>query len=136
MSRFPILIAVALTMTIGRLGTSHVAAAENMGSSNYMLPLCKGWLKMVDRDVEEITRMIKRDGPQALESAGMCAGFVVGAVEALKMLEMTCPPDGVTNDQLVRMVIREAENHPEHLHGDFIVPTSAAIMATWPCKRR
>jgi len=41
--------------------------------------------------------------------------------------EASCPPDGVTNEQLVRMVVSEIEKHPDRLHEDFIVP-AAAIM--------
>jgi hypothetical protein len=47
--------------------------------------------------------------------------------------EASCPPDGVTNEQLVRMVVSEIEKHPDRLHEDFIVPAAAIMIASWPC---
>jgi hypothetical protein len=93
-------------------------AEENRGSTNYMLPLCKTWLK-IDRDAEAIT--ILRTEPIRLTSASMCAGIVVGIVEMLRTFELACPPDGVTNDQMVRMVVSQIEKRPDQLHQDFIV---------------
>ena len=84
-------------------------AQQNLGSSNYMLPLCKTWLKIaVDRDFEEL-RSVLRTEPIRLTTAGMCAGMVIGISEALRSLELSCPPSGVTNDQLVRIAIREID---------------------------
>jgi hypothetical protein len=98
-----------------------------------MLPLCKAWLKVVERDPEAIT--ILRTDPIRLTTAGMCAGTVVGILEALRMFELACPPTGVTNDQLVRMVVSEIEKHPEQSHEDFIVAVSAVMIANWPCRK-
>jgi len=111
-------------------------AEENMGSANYMLPLCKTWLKIgIEKDVETIKNILKTD-PVQLTTSGMCAGVVVvGIEEALRMLELLCPPEGVTNDQLVRMVVARLKRHPEWLHEDFIVPASAAMEAAWPCHK-
>jgi hypothetical protein len=117
-------------------GSSTTAPAEeNLGSSNYMLPLCKTWLKIaVDRDKEEIVRILKTE-PIRLTSSGMCAGVVIGIFESLRTFQLSCPPDSVTNDQLVRMVVSQIETHPEGLHKDFVVPVSAVMIATWPCKK-
>lgn len=112
-----------------------LAAEENRGSANYMLPLCKVWLKIaVDRDAEAI-KSILRTEPIQLTTAGMCAGSVVGIFETLRTFELACPPGGVTNDQLVRMVVNQIEKHPESSHEDFIVPVSAVFMVTWPCRK-
>ena len=66
----------------------------------------------------------------------MCAGLVTGAFEALRRVALSCPPNNaanITNEQLVRMVVRYVEDHPEDMHEDFIVPVGAILMATWPC---
>jgi Rap1a immunity proteins len=100
-----------------------------------MLPLCKTWLKIaIERNRDAIKQIIV-DDPSRLTTAGMCAGEVVGVVEAMRTSGLICPPDGVTNDQLVRIVVTEIESHPEGLHEDFIVPASAIFMATWPCRK-
>ena len=65
----------------------------------------------------------------------MCAGEVIGIAETLRMFEISCPPEGVTNQQMVRMAVNEIEKHPERLHEDFIVPVSAVFMAAWPCRK-
>jgi Rap1a immunity proteins len=99
-----------VALGLAMLGQPH--AEENRGSANYMLPLCKAWLKvMVDRDIETIKSLLRE--PFRLTMAGMCAGTVVGISETLRMVELICPPDGVGNDQLVRMVVTEIEKHPE-----------------------
>ncbi len=51
------------------------------------------------------------------------------------MFELSCPPNGVTNEQLVRMVVSQIETHPEQLHEDFVVPASAVMVASWPCRK-
>src|SRR5436309_608706 len=99
-----------MVMALGLATLVQAQAEENRGSANYMLPLCKAWLKVVERDPEAIT--ILRTDPIRLTTAGMCAGTVVGILEALRMFELACPPTGVTNDQLVRMVVSEIEKHP------------------------
>jgi hypothetical protein len=64
----------------------------------------------------------------------MCAGLVVGVAETLRVVEVVCPPEHVSDEPLVRMVIAEIEKHPEQLGEDFIVLASEVIMASWPCK--
>ena len=82
--------------------------------------------------VETIKSIFRTDAVARLISAGMCAGVVSGILETLRMLELSCPPEGVTNDQLVRMVVAEIERHPEKMHEDFIVPASAVMMVPGP----
>jgi hypothetical protein len=124
---------VVMALGLAMLGQAH--AEENRGSANYMLPLCKAWLKIaVDKDVEAIKDMLRTE-PIRLTTAGMCSGVVVGIAETLRTFELSCPPDGVTNEQLVRMVVAEIEKHPERLHEDFIVPASAVMIAHWPCRK-
>jgi hypothetical protein len=127
---------VVIAAIITALGSPAAARAEeNLASSNFMLPLCKTWLRMtVDRDKEESARILKTE-PIKLTSAGMCAGVVIGIFESLRVFQFSCPPDGVTNEQLVRMVVSEIEKHPEKLHEDFVVPVSAVMLGTWPCKK-
>jgi hypothetical protein len=124
-----------VVMALGLATLLQAQAEENRGSANYMLPLCKAWLKIaVERDPEAIKTILRTD-PIRLTSAGMCAGVVVGISETLRILELSCPPDGVTNDQLVRMVVSEIEKRPEQLHEDFIVPASAVMIGNWPCRK-
>ena len=126
---------VIIAALIASLGSSATARAEgHLASSNFMLPLCKTWLKItVDRDKEENLSILKTQ-PYRLTSAGMCAGVVIGILESLRVVQFSCPPDGVTNEQLVQMVVSQIEKHPEKLHEDFVLPVSAVMIGTWPCQ--
>jgi hypothetical protein len=127
-------IILATALACSSLGSTTTRAEQSVGSANYMLPLCKTWLKIaVERDKEEIANILKTD-PARLTSSGMCAGMVIGILETLRVVQLSCPPDGLTNEQLVRMVVDQIEKHPENLHEDFIVPASAVMIATWSCK--
>jgi Rap1a immunity proteins len=110
-------------------------ADQNVGSAGYMLPLCRTWLKIAIEKDRETVRDILSTEPVRLTTAGMCAGEVVGISEALRVFELSCPPDGVTSEQLVRMVVSEIEKHPERLHEDFIVPAAAVFVGSWPCRK-
>jgi hypothetical protein len=125
---------VIVVLTLAMLGPPAQADAEpSYGSANYMLPLCKTWLKIaVDKDAKAFKNILPRE-PVQLTTAGMCAGVVIGISETLRTFKFACPPQGVTNEQLVRMVVSEIEKHPENRNEDFIVPASAAMMASWPC---
>jgi hypothetical protein len=97
-------------------------AQENRGSAKYMLPFCQTWLKVtVERDPEVVGSILKTEEPIRVMTSGMCAGVVVGVAETLRMVELACPPEHVSDEPLVRMVIAGIEKHPEQLGEDFIV---------------
>jgi Rap1a immunity proteins len=129
---FKLTMIVLAIVAVGQ--TSQAGAQQNLGSARYMLPLCNAWLKIAEKDADAIKNILRAD-PVRLTTAGMCAGEVIGIVETLRMLESSCSPEGVTNEQIVRMAVKEIEKHPELLHEDFIVPVSAVVMAAWPCRK-
>jgi hypothetical protein len=57
---------------------------------------------------------------------------VVGVAETLRMVELACPPEHVSDEPLVRMVMAESRHTPSSWE-DFIVLASEVIMASWPC---
>jgi hypothetical protein len=126
---------IVLALVLAALGPAAARAEQDRGSANYMLPLCQAWLKIVDKDAEAIRNLLKTDAVVRLTAAGMCAGVVIGVLEALQSSELSCPPDGVTNDQLVRMVVSAIERHPETMHEDFAARARVVLMASWPCRR-
>jgi Rap1a immunity proteins len=126
----------AVVLALIALGpASTTSAEENRGSANYMLPLCKTWLKVAIEKDREAIKNILRTQPLGLTTAGMCAGTVIGIFEVLQMFGSICVPHGVTNEQLVRMVVNEIERRPEGMHQDFVVPTIAILVATWSCSK-
>ena len=131
------MIRLMVALALVALASSHARAQQpSQGSAGYMVSPCRDWLKVaIDKDVQAIGTILRRD-PGRLTAVGMCAGFVVGTWESLRAFELFCPPDGVTNEQLVRMVVKQVENHPESMHEDFIVPVAAVMIAMWPCPRK
>jgi hypothetical protein len=47
----------------------------------------------------------------------------------------TVIPEGVTPQQLVDVVVKFGEAHPEVRHEPFVLLTLVAINETWPCKK-
>jgi hypothetical protein len=133
------LTAVALMFITITFAPAIARAEENHGSAGYMLPLCKSWLRLASQEKDAVKRELDtgnaRPGGIVMHVmlAGACAGMVIGVSETLRTFGTLCPPDGVSNEQLVRMVVNEIEGHPEHLHEDFIVPVAGTLIGTWPC---
>jgi hypothetical protein len=110
-------------------------AEENRSSADFLLPLCKTWLDFAENEAETVKDMGRTD-PVRLTAVGMCAGFVVGVLDTLRSIKLSCPPKDLSNPQLVRAVVSEVEKHPDRLHEDFIVPASAVMKESWPCNKK
>jgi hypothetical protein len=108
---------------------------ENRGNAAYLLPLCKTWLDFVENEAETISNM-GRTEPVRLTGAGVCVGFVVGVLETLRSTKLSCPPQDISNPQLVRTVLGEIEKHPDWMQRDFIGPVRAVIIRSWPCRKK
>jgi Rap1a immunity proteins len=136
MVRSALLGAVALALTATAAG-----AAEDSRSANYLLPAC--------RDI------IGRTNSSSPVLQGYCMGIVseishIGFGVALAqsftsytngvpepiIRKMYClvVPDGVTNNQMVRIVVAYIEKHPTRMHEDFRDLALEAIREAWPCK--
>ena len=124
------LLVSVLALVLVSVGQAH---AQNYGPANYVLPLCKAWLKIaVEGDINEVGSIAQIE-PIRLTSSGMCAGVVIGIAEALRILQFACPQKPVSNEQIVRTVVEEIENHPDQVQEEFSVLASEAILTAWPC---
>lgn len=81
------------------------------------------------------------EASEALD-AGLCLGLVQGVrqtmaiyAEVLPREERTCIPEGMTNGQGVRVVVKYLEDHPKTLHYAATVLTMAAYRDAYPCKK-
>ena len=54
----------------------------------------------------------------------------------LKGAALFCPPDGTTNGQAVRIVVKYLRDHPEELHKHDSVLAFTALKAAFPCANR
>jgi Rap1a immunity proteins len=126
---------VALTITVVN------AAEQDTTSANFMLPYCK----------LTSAQLLKRGPLNPLEPYfnGQCFGIastvrdMLGLMRAAerhgdaKLSPSFCAdiPGPVTRGQLVNVILRHAEVHPEDTHEDFWVFALEALHDAWPCKR-
>jgi Rap1a immunity proteins len=113
--RYAVAILLALTMP---------ASAADTNSANFYLPGCKGWL---DREKKLLA-------PDEALMQGLCAGLVVGLGYGAGGKDF-CQPKGVTNNQVVAVVVKYIEARPERMHEPFGDLAFEALTAAWPCKR-
>ena len=109
-----------LAVAILLLALTVPASAQDRNSANYLLPGCKSWL-----DSEK--KLLAPD-------EAFCVGFVVGLGYGVGGNHF-CPPQGVTNNQVVAVVVKYIEARAERMHEDFGKLAVEALMAAWPCKR-
>ena len=128
------MVALALTTLTP---ASQVQTEENRGSANFLVPLCKMWLEFAetDRETETLQNMGKTE-PVRLAAAGVCVGVVFGVLEDLRSMKFACPPKDITNPQLIRTLLSEIERHPDRMKEDFVVRARAAMIKSWPCRKK
>jgi hypothetical protein len=126
------------------VGPAQTQTLDDPRSGNYMLPLCKSWLRLASHDLDVIQNEMRTGNAkpggivQYFTEAGMCAGQLVGISEMLNGRDhepMACIPKEVTYEQLVRVVVASIENHPATMHQSFSMLARAAIVAAWPCRK-
>ena len=72
----------------------------------------------------------------------MCISYISGAHDMLRMLSdgfkanLICTPkDGLSNDQLVRVVVKWIEKNPERMHESARMAILSAIGEAFPCTK-
>ena len=112
-----------------------VQTEENRGSADYVLPLCKTWLDVAEKQEETVQNM-GRTEPVRLTGAGVCVGFVVGVLETLRAIKLSCPPKDINNPEIVRTLVNEIEKRPDQMQADFAITVRASMMKLWPCRKK
>ena len=72
---------------------------------------------------------------------GMCLGYIVGVVDSFNTTSVLkgeerilCIPQGVTSGQLVLVMRKSMQEHPETLHLPASAHTLSALTAAFPCE--
>lgn len=68
---------------------------------------------------------------------GQCVGIIRGLnylAGLLRQEQRSCSPQGVTVEQLVRVVVVYIERRPQRMHEDFKELTLDALHDAWPCR--
>jgi hypothetical protein len=118
-SRFIGLTMLALTAT-----AAHPASSYHSANTN--LPGCKNLL------LEE-EKILSRE--QNFRT-GRCAGILLGISYFASSLARICWPEGITNDQITRVVVSYIDRRPERWHEDFRDLALEAMRDAWPCKQQ
>jgi len=135
------------------LPQSAFAIGSSSIDGNQLLKECKAYVNLLSlRDVKDM------DDPDVLRAMargdyanGMhCLGYVTGVSDdhfncqvnepsstaALDPKRHFCLPDGVTQNQTVRVIVRWLEDHPARLHERAIELVVTALKDSFPCKPR
>ena len=69
-----------------------------------------------------------------------CTGYLIGIWDGLKVVKLavapdskTCLPDGVNGDQMTRIFVKYAREHPEELHLPAAALAISAFAGAFPC---
>jgi Rap1a immunity proteins len=80
-----------------------------------------------------------KDNPSDAVKVGACVGYITGFVEGWDLNGFAsdglrlCFPNGVTNEQLVKIVYKYLNDHPEELHLDAGNLVLHILNDTFPC---
>jgi hypothetical protein len=106
-------LAAVLVLTANLAGAQRV----NKDPANHIMPGCRDFITT------------RKNDPFA---RGLCVGLVKGIFEYAPSI---CPPDGVKNDQIVRVVVSYIDNERARLEEDFNAVAVEAMRKAWPCQR-
>src|SRR6185437_7302713 len=100
--------------------------AQDVTSGNYLLGSCQITVRMLDNPNQTLSQYESwRDG--------YCRGDIEGVVTAATLSSQICPSDGVTNSQIVRVVFKFIQDHPEKLNQRGAVLAFQALTQAFPC---
>jgi len=86
---------------------------------------------------------IAKDNYKVIVDGGFCLGYITGVnstSEAIlthfKFPLLYCLPKGIDNIQLVRVIVKYLENHPEELPNKSTLLVLAALKEAFPCEEK
>jgi hypothetical protein len=104
----------------------YSAVAEvDMNSANYQLPHCRDYQAIGNAPIPDYVR---------LYAAALCGGQIKGIAISLHLTGQICEPDGVTNGQVLSVVMTYIDRTPERQHESFSVLAIEALKRAWPCR--
>jgi hypothetical protein len=119
------LIGLAVIVVASGLWATPAAGQESGNTGNDLIQFCEG--------AEVLT-----PGTRQTNVQGYCLGLVRGVAQTLRNPQLpnefrACFPDNATVGQMIRVVNRYLEDHPERLHliDDFLV--AEAVLEAFPC---
>ena len=108
-------------LALALLWSANAWAGEDLESANHLLPKCKLLLK---EKIYENTE------------SGICIGIMLTLKATSGFYEgklKSCVPDDATIEQIIRVVVKYADGHPEQTHLPLIPMALVALQGAWPC---
>ena len=116
--------AIFWALAIASALTANPAAAEDY-SANHYLPSC--------RDVAN-----QQVGSNSPITMGECMGIVEALSQVLPYVDRkfnrACVPNGVSHFQMMAIVVRWLDQHPQRWNENFIGLALLALHDAWPCR--
>ena len=116
----------ALLIVVMLTGSAGAQPAEGQVSADYMMEGCVRYL----------------NGNLTRARTAFRAGACVGVLNTLVWIGSSfvphlrfCPPEGVTTEQAVSVVVRYIEARPESIDDPFAGLAVLAFQKAWPCRR-
>jgi hypothetical protein len=121
---FIISTSLVLALTQVELAAADPPSANNSPSANEVMPGCRSLLKRYHA------------GQDYKVGTGTRRETDCGDLLYLFTLfrEKTCIPEGVTTGQIVAVVVKYADEHPQDMHLEFAEVVASALVEAWPCK--
>ncbi|PMZ76949.1 Rap1a/Tai family immunity protein [Pseudomonas sp. FW305-70] len=123
-----LLMAVAV---VGMLGSGAVIAATPRYDGNELLGQCQQYIRAADGEAS-FNQV----------DAGVCAGYVQGVESTVGFYSddlandaKFCVPNGVTNGQLVRIVVKYLKDNPKQLNLTRTGLVWSALKDAYPCNK-
>ena len=107
------------------LGCGAVLADPDRTSANYVMSGCRTYVGNGASAETDLPLMVG----MAMDMA-KCGGLI----EGLSYAAPICKPNYVTNDQMVRVVVKYIDDRPARMHEDFMLLALEALRAAWPGK--
>jgi hypothetical protein len=106
-------------LAVAVLGADPAFVREDIYSADYVMPGCREFIGA---------------GSGTTHLRGYCVDLVIG-VARNAYVPSICLPREVTDEQIVRVVVRYIDSQPARLHEDFVLLAIEALRKTWPCPR-
>jgi hypothetical protein len=110
-----------LAFSVGCFGQQN----NSYTSGNDFLKYCQASVKSLDNPYVQMSEIETFDD-------GMCRGMVTGIFE---ISSRSCPSEGSTVGQAIRVVFKFLQDHPEKLHLRASELTERALAQAFPCPK-
>jgi hypothetical protein len=119
-----IIIGAVLLALAGQASAEENASFDPLWSANGIMPGCRSFLTKDASNLSYKTGFLE----------GRCTGIITGVLFAGMLSGAICVPSKATIHQLVAVVIRHTDQHPQDMHYRFVWFAYRALKEAWPCK--